>query len=192
MEMPDQRLRPAPGAKFFVAVASGGPDLSPELLELLGREFGSLGSPSTAYCFSDFSSYYDAEIQGKVWKRIIGLEGLRSADELVTVKLATERIQWESARSGPSGLLRRYNLDPGYVNGWQVVLATVKNCAHRIFLRHGIYAEVTLLYRERRFQGLPWTYPDYLSPLVTQYLTDLRAECLELLRSGAQAIRSLD
>ena len=39
---------------------------------------------------------------------------------------------------------RPLNLDPGYVAERKLVLASVKDHAHRIYLRDGIYAEVTL------------------------------------------------
>jgi hypothetical protein len=41
------------------------------------------------------------------------------------------------------------------------VLATTKDGSHRIPLRDGIYAEVTLVFERGDFRPLPWTYPDY-------------------------------
>ena len=45
---------------------------------------------------------------------------------------------------------RAVNVDPGYVDGARLVLASTKDHAHRIWLRDGIYAEVTLHSRFRR------------------------------------------
>ena len=56
---------------------------------------------------------------------------------------------------------RPLNLDPGYITPAKLVLASTKDHAHRIYLRDGIYAEVTLAYRGGRWQPLEWTYPDY-------------------------------
>jgi hypothetical protein len=53
------------------------------------------------------------------------------------------------------------NIDPGYVALEHVVLATTKGYAHRIFLRSGIYADLTLVFENGSYRGLPWTYPDY-------------------------------
>jgi hypothetical protein len=43
----------------------------------------------------------------------------------------------------------------------KLVLATTKDYSHRIYLRDGIYAEVTLYFRKGRFHPFEWTYPDY-------------------------------
>ena len=41
------------------------------------------------------------------------------------------------------------------------MLATTKDRDHRVFLRDGVFAEVTLFYQGNRWQGSRWTYPDY-------------------------------
>jgi hypothetical protein len=43
----------------------------------------------------------------------------------------------------------------------KLVLASTKDHAHRIYLSQGIYAEVTLFYRDREWQAREWTFPDY-------------------------------
>jgi hypothetical protein len=42
-----------------------------------------------------------------------------------------------------------------------LVLASTKNHEQRIYLRSGIYAEVTMKIRQGRFCVWEWTYPDY-------------------------------
>jgi hypothetical protein len=39
---------------------------------------------------------------------------------------------------------RPLNLDPGYITAAKLVLASTKDQGHRIYLRDGIFAEVTL------------------------------------------------
>ena len=58
---------------------------------------------------------------------------------------------------------RLINIDPGYVDLAKLVLATTKDYAHRIFLRKGIFAEITLTFRGSSFSVNDWTYPDYRS-----------------------------
>jgi hypothetical protein len=69
---------------------------------------------------------------------------------------------------------RGINLDPGYINGAQLVLATTKNYSHRLYLDQGIYGEVTLIFRKGNFQALPWTYPDYKTDLAYAYFKSVR------------------
>ncbi|MEK6728917.1 MAG: DUF4416 family protein, partial [Planctomycetota bacterium] len=56
---------------------------------------------------------------------------------------------------------RPVNIDPGYINESRLILASTKDFSHRIYLRDGIYAEVTLNYRKGRYETFPWTFPDY-------------------------------
>jgi hypothetical protein len=53
-------------------------------------------------------------------------------------------------------------------------LATTKDHAHRIYLRQGIFAEVTLYYEGKQFRPWPWTYRDYRQPLVLDFLEQVR------------------
>jgi hypothetical protein len=59
---------------------------------------------------------------------------------------------------------RPLNLDPGYLTLAKLVLASTKDHVHRIYLDQGVYAEVTLQYRDRRWQPGQMTFPDYRRP----------------------------
>ncbi len=56
----------------------------------------------------------------------------------------------------------------------KLILASTKNHAHRIYLSNGIYAELTLQYRDKRWQKLPWTYPDYCQDEYHEFFKDCR------------------
>ena len=49
---------------------------------------------------------------------------------------------------------RPVNIDPGYINESRLILASTKDFSHRIYLRDGIYAEVTLNYRKRQIRDV--------------------------------------
>ncbi|GBE55977.1 hypothetical protein BMS3Bbin16_00174 [archaeon BMS3Bbin16] len=38
----------------------------------------------------------------------------------------------------------------------------------------GIYAEVTLQYKRGKWEPLPWTYPDFKTPITLDFLTRIR------------------
>lgn len=176
MNLSTERLRESRPAKFFFAVASGENKHLPEVEEIISKECCQLDSRSQLYRFSDFSGYYDSETGGEVWKYLVSAEGIMPPEEIVRIKLQTEKIQdrFHVKKDGRS--CRRVNIDPGYINGWQVVLATVKNFTHRIYLGKGVYAETTLLYQKGNFQSFPWTYADYESSLVRDFLKKARDE----------------
>ena len=77
---------------------------------------------------------------------------------------------------------RSINLDPGYISGSKLVLATCKNYSHRIYLDKGIYAEVTLHFQDATFKPWPWTYPDYKSEGYIQSFNKIREIYLKQLK----------
>ena len=66
------------------------------------------------------------------------------------------------------------NIDPGFLSHGRLMLATTKKTGFRIPLSDGIYTELTLYYARGEWQKLPWTYRDYQSPRVQEFLTKVR------------------
>jgi hypothetical protein len=86
-----------------------------------------------------------------------------------------------------SPLPRPINLDPGYVDSPKLVLASMKNYAHRIYLGRGVYAEVTLLHRRGQWTALEWTFPDYASGRYGPFLDQARKRLRDQLGSENHA-----
>jgi hypothetical protein len=59
-----------------------------------------------------------------------------------------------------------------------LILATGKGYSHRPYLRDGIYADLTLIYQNRQFCSLPWTYPDYADEKQLEIFGKIRARYL--------------
>jgi hypothetical protein len=55
-----------------------------------------------------------------------------------------------------------------------MVLATFKNFSHRIYLGEGVYGDLTLMYRDKNFRALDWTFPDYNSQEMLNVLHVIR------------------
>ena len=107
------------------------------------------------------TTYYDQEMGSDQRKQFWAFGTLRSPEELPQWKCQSN--QWEEAYAQKKVWpeLRPLNLDPGYISEAKLVLATTKDRDHRIYLRDGIYAEVTLHFRRKAWTSWPWTYPDY-------------------------------
>jgi hypothetical protein len=73
---------------------------------------------------------------------------------------------------------RSVNIDPGYLSQAHLILATGKGYSHRPYLRDGIYADLTLIYQNRQFCSLPWTYPDYADEKQLEIFGKIRARYL--------------
>jgi hypothetical protein len=118
-----------------------------------------------------FSDYYEAEMGTGLLRSFYSFARLIDPAGLADCKLATDAL--ERGWAGEGG--RPVNLDPGLLSLGRFILATTKNRSQRVPLRDGIYAELTLYYRDGDFRPLPWTYPDWQSPAYLAVLRDLRS-----------------
>ena len=133
----------------------------------------------------DFTDYYTKEMGGPLYRQLLAFQNLIDQEQLPDIKHHTNAIESAFTREGR----REVNIDPGYLLLERLVLATGKNFSHRIYLRRGIYADLTLVYRKERFESLPWTYPDYADARLQAFLLEVRkkyAVDLKKLPSGVQ------
>ncbi|MDR1962512.1 MAG: DUF4416 family protein [Planctomycetaceae bacterium] len=142
--------------------------------------FGPIELESEAFPFESFTDYY-APTMGKILpKRLWGFQQLIDPSELPKIKRQTN--EWESefqTISEQKTVERPLNMDPGYIDLGKLILASTKDHAHRIYLSDGIFAETTLLFVQKKWKPLPWSYPDYQSE---GYMTFL-SRCRDYLKS---------
>ena len=136
----------------------------------LTADYGVTDCTAEPYCFSEISPYYDAEMGGRVLRKMISFAQCRDPQELAAIKCRTNAIEQELSVNGN----RRVNLDAGFVSPGRLSLATTKNAGHRIPLSDGIYAELTLFYARHAWHPFPWTYMDFKLPQVHAFLSDVR------------------
>jgi hypothetical protein len=122
----------------------------------------------------DFTSYYETEMGAPLFRRLLTFEKLVLQDQLAHVKLYTNKLEMQYMESGK----RQINADPGILSHERFVLATGKNFTHRIYLKNGIFADLTLIFTQGRFQELPWTYPDYKDKNILSFLEKVRSKYL--------------
>jgi hypothetical protein len=168
-------------AKLFVSFIASENDLFHQGSEELRSTFGKTDTISERYPF-DFTDYYTREMGKVLFRHFITFERLIPIPDLPDIKQTTNRL--EEKYAAPDGN-RRINIDPGYICLEHVVLATTKGYTHRPYLRDGIYADLTLIYRNKSFQPLEWTYPDYRQERVIALFNQLRKRYLEELRGGS-------
>ncbi len=105
--------------------------------------------------------YYDATMGQGLKKTFFTFQQTFDPAELVDIKLETNRWEEQYAATAGHPEPRPLNLDPGYLTLAKLVLASTKDFAHRIYLSRGIYAEVTLQYRQHCWKHHEYTFPDY-------------------------------
>lgn len=144
-------------------------DSCEKALAMLTEAFGApcFESPGLAF---DFTSYYEGEMGAPLHRIIVAFKRFVARDGLPEIKLKTNAMEESCIENGK----RTVNLDPGYLSMENVCLATTKPYSHRIYLAQGIWAEVTLFYKDGSYQAYPWTYPDYASDELKQIFNALR------------------
>lgn len=140
------------------------------ILQTLEEHFGPVleASPIMPFPYTD---YYDGEMGGHPGRFLVMFKDLVDPSRLSEIKTLTNKL--EQKFKTPEGG-RQVNLDPGILSWANLILATCKDRSHRIPLQNGIYAETTLIYQNKDFQRLPWTYADYSSDEVKQILCHFR------------------
>ena len=124
------------------------------------RVWGQRVLESPAFLFTE-TDYYTPSMGSPLQKRFWAFSPPADPYGLADWKLQSNAWEVEYAVAAGHEDLRPLNIDPGYVTLGKLVLASTKDHAHRVYLRQGIYAEVTLYYKNRSWQASDWTYPDY-------------------------------
>jgi hypothetical protein len=184
---------PLPVCRFTGILAANESQLATTRNEL-AQWYGTIDDVSDIIPFT-FTQYYDDEMGGALLRQWVRFQPLFSPEHLAKCKLETNMAETllgrqfvEEAGKPPSAALsirRPINIDPGYVSRYKIVLATTKDHSHRIYIREGIYAEVTLHWADNRWTPWPWTYADYQSEAAQRFFIKARTAYLDQLQKIA-------
>lgn len=162
----------------IIGLLSAWPALFERAKERLCARFGPLLTESEVMPF-DYTDYYTPTMGDAILRKFLAFHNAASPDTLAQTKLWTNSL--EAILATPEfPVARPINIDPGYLTPGKLVLATAKDHAHRVYLERGIYAEVTLIYRNGAFHPTPWTYPDYRTPRYREFFESVRADFLRI------------
>ena len=163
--------------KLIASIFTPKEDLIREVINKLSLRYGPVDWESPPMFF-DRTRYYEREMGWPLHRRFVSFEYLISPDDIVNVKLETNELESRYLQEGN----RLVNIDPGYIGLERLVLATGKNYVHRIYLRKGIYADLTLIYKKGSFRSLDWTYKDYANPKMIEMFNNVRKRYTEQLK----------
>lgn len=142
--------------KLIVGLLSNRPDMFSKTKKVLEKMFGKVDHETALIDFTH-TDYYNKEFGAGLKRKFVSFERPFSLAGLYRVKLATNRLEKSLSVSGK----RTINIDPGYLDLSKLVLFSTKDFSHRIHVDRGVFAEVTLFYKDKSFNAWPWTYPDY-------------------------------
>ena len=164
---------------LLMAVFSAVPSAFDWVRKRAETKWGALALESEPFAFEMFTNYYAKSMGKTLPKRLWVFENLINPDMLPKIKCVTNDWEAEFKSFTDCPVDRPLNIDPGYIDMGKLILASTKDHAHRIYLTDGIFAETTLIYTQKQWKSLPWTYPDYQSKDYQQFLN----QCRETLKS---------
>jgi len=164
--------KPLPG-KLILSIIFSSHEAALEAVKDMEKKFGRVEFESDIIPFLH-TTYYREEMGDDLQRKFFSFRENVDRDRLPDLKLFTNKIEAKYGEKVDDFIFRKVNLDPGILTLSGLALASTKDYSHRIYLRDGIFAEITLLYEKGQFRALPWTYPDYIEPEIIEILTKAR------------------
>lgn len=144
---------------LITSIIAGDDILRDKAIAILERKLHNRVSYRSARLDFSHTTYYNEEMGTPLTRIVLAFAKPISPGTAYRTKIATNAIEARLAQ----GSRRRVNIDPGYLDLGKLVLFSTKDHAHRIYLNDGVYAEVTLYFKNGSYVPWPWTYPDYAS-----------------------------
>lgn len=157
---------------------------SDDVCAVLQKEFGELYRVSDSHVFTE-TAYYSNEMGEKLTRFYVAWPYCIAPDELADIKLQANNVENTFLTESK----RNINIDPGLLTPHSLILASCKDFTQRIYLKNGVFAEVTLIVRNGSLAPLPWTYPDYAAPRTRMFFDSIRADFLIARKKGKDTLR---
>ena len=160
---------PAGPVKLFLLTLHRDPEILEKAVSLVKTEFGGTDYVSEDYPFQ-VTNYYAREMGEGLLRRFYSFERLILPDQIVEAKLFTNQVEQKFLDDSQ----RRINLDFGYLDYYKVVLASAKFGGQKVYLRNGIYADLTLVFYKKKWESFEWSFPDFNSGMYDTVLSRIR------------------
>ena len=156
---------------FFALLFKNETDLK-QVKESISRDYGKIIKESPVYEFNH-SAYYSTEMGEPLYRQFIGIGASLSPPNYWTIKHWATELETHFTTNDK----RTINIDPGIIHAHNAIFFSTKDFAHRLPIGHQIYAEVSLIYKKKKFHALDWTYPDMTKKEILDFFSDFR-KCL--------------
>ena len=155
--------------KLFTGILYSEIAILTRALEMLQERNGEIDYRSRSFEF-DITDYYVSEMGSPISRLFVSFDNLIHPKEIARIKVETNEIEDRLSVEEK----RKVNLDPGYMDYDKVVLASVKYNGQKIYLDHGIWADLTLHYEKGKFDPYPWSFPDFKQGLYDEVFLEIR------------------
>lgn len=122
---------------------------------IIQQEYGKIIYSTENFTLS-YSTYYQKEMGKHLIKKFIVLDCIIHKQNAVNIKKMSMLLEDKFRLGG-----RTVNIDPVYLDEYQVVALSSKERGSRIYISDGVYGEMELFYHHKTFHPFVWTYLDY-------------------------------
>jgi len=144
--------------KLIIAIMYSNKEIYNKVKSILIEKFNNIKKESNEYNFDQFTSYYEKEMGKNLVKRFLIFNKEIKKQDLIRIKKQTTEIEKEFSKNNK----RTINLDPGYLNDKELVLASFKSGTnYKEDLGNGIYAHKVLEFKDKEPIIFWHTFPDY-------------------------------
>jgi hypothetical protein len=164
--------KPFDPVKLVCGIISAADEHFSEAEARLEALHGPIDLRSPAFDFS-LTDYYEPQMGVGLKRKFLSFANLIDPARLAAIKIETNTLE-EKIRSDLGLDFRAVNIDPGIVTPAALIMATAKDFAHRVPLRHGIYAHLEFLFSRTGLHFLSWTYPDFRQEGYVRYFLEVR------------------
>lgn len=162
-------VKPQP-VKLFTGVLCSDASVVSDVRNVLIDRFGPIDFESMRFDF-DLTNYYEPEMGSGIKRWFWSFQPLVDPSILPEVKHFTNELELKNAKDHRN---RCINLDPGYLDFYKMVLASVKDRAQKIYLGQGIYADPTLYYLKGIWHPYDWSLPDFKQGMYNDVFNEIR------------------
>ena len=175
------QCKPPFKVKMICGMISADESLIAQAQHRLTEKLGKVDIVSPIFSF-EHTNYYQSEMGTGLKKYFISFDRLADPAELADLKIFTNELEDQLAKVSEAQSVRPINLDPGYLTLSKLILASMKDFSHRIYLADGVYGEVTLQWIKGAWSCLPWTFPDFATDRYHEFLTSARMTLADQLK----------
>ena len=163
-------LKALPGMLFSSVLYNDSLFNKAEFLSRWKEQYGE--SIEFFHSFFPMKEYYSKEMGEESSLKRFFIFALTSVDrqKLVDAKLWAYDFEKKFMQEDK----RLINIDPGILTLEQMILSTFKSYSHRIYLDRGVFADLNYIFKDKSYQKLEWTYPDYAHPEIIEAFNHMR------------------
>jgi len=179
------RITTPPPGRLIVSVVYSSLDGLADALRKMERHFGHVQCETMEIPFD--GSRFAEEMGNNLERRFYSFEKDIPRDRLPEAKALCEKIEQQLGDRVDDYTFRTVNIDPGILTPDNLIMAFRHEFNHRIYLSHGVFAELALVYAKGRFVRLPWTDDDFCEGEAIEFFLRVR-ESFDLDRIENQSV----